>query len=668
MQYRSDLIFINPLDIRDKNGNIQLSFPNPTANADNYLSVYNGYSGITGQYSGVGFASEGQGANIDMFLHPKGDGIARIYSSNSSYRELIANVSNAIATVDYVERAVTIGVIYLQHVVAVFDTIGSALPTASNGVLIDGQAVAIGDRVLVRSSSDTYNTWIVKNTGTAWEKVEDFLDETNPGSSETHYRVGATVFVDNDSIDPTFTNVRFTWNGTAWVLQYSSNELPYDADFGVTLNGFTFEMDIYGLTLLDETPANDDYIAVWDSNGTGNKHRKVSIANLVPEANPYVWNFTSDTVGSSILTTDNTLSLNSHTDDWVSITHSKTSTTVTSIVQYGLPRAPNRILMTNGNTLGSAIAQERAGVSGKIIRASNDTGLWGTYYMDQFVESTILPLGDGITNGKLVLYNIESTPKYVAFMANSEAVQSTTYKWPDNYPDSDGLALIGDRTGGLSWSAISDTDELVQASSGGNSPGYLDEVLFGTTDANDSGIYLDLQGDNNSIVLRASVLNIDDKAAEELDGTELIALYGTSGNYIINGRTTLDTLSSYYINEYYNSVNNYYNGSIAVVELSYSDFVLNATTGEYVAPIVISTALGITDYTSNWILPIVQRIYNDSASNTVYETIACNTRVYIDVDNDDKGTIDIVFTNAPTSGESFRVTLVLDPTLVNQPR
>jgi hypothetical protein len=657
MQYRSDLMFINPLDIRDKNGNIQLSFPDPTASADNYLSVLNGYSGTTGQYKGVGFASEGGGSNIDIYLAPKGDGIARIYSASAtSYRELIAGISNAIATVDYVERAVTIGVIYLQHVKAVFDNSGSALTAPVAGsVTIDGNTITTGDRVLVKASNDTYNTWIVECGVDSWTKVEDFLDEdTNDPLQEVHYKVGATTFVDNDGTSPTYKDVRFTWNGTEWVLQYSSSELPYGAEEGVKLTNFTFSMDIPNLTELT-IPADDDYLAIYDTSGT--IHKKISVLNLLPEpAGTYSWEIGADNSTDNQVSSSHDVHLLGDTDNWVDTVYSYSAGVHTIKFQYGLAGGLNRVLMTNA--LGNPI--EANGGKGFILRPAYNTP-WDSGTIGEFIQSTKLPLGGSGSAGALVLYTPEATGHYVTLQAPATATDQT-YLLPQAYPTEDLYVLAATTTGTMSWVArTTNTDKLVAADTGGTA-GYLTNVLQGTTDGTPiSGIKVSTYNTNYTLIQQTIS---DTGVTRDAVATDLLAVYDTTGDKLINGNVTASQLSSIYLLSNYVSTNVFYNGSIAVYELGQSDFTLVNT--EYVASDTIDSIIGSTDYDSDWVLAIVQRKYTDG-STTKYETIQCNTRVYRDDGNGDKGTVDIAFTNQPGAGEVFRVTLILDPTLLTQP-
>lgn len=664
MEYRSDLKFINPLDIRDKNGNIQLSFPLPTGNADNYLTVLNGASGEGGQYKGVGFGSEGASGDIDMYFNPKGSGIARIYSSSAtSYRELIANIDNAIATVGYVERAVTVGVVYLQHVVAVFDNASAALPTATNGVIIDGNPVATGERVLVKASNDTNDTWIVTNTATGWVKVEDFLDETNPGSSEPHYRVGATTFVDNDGTSPTYKDVRFTWNGTEWVLQYSSSELPYDATEGVKLTNFTFSMDIPALDLLT-TLDGEDLVAVYDADGF--KHKRVKWSDLIPPPTEYKWVIDSNSASPSNVENNGTVKLlKETTDNWVETEHSTTTGDTSVYFKYGGDRNKRRIIMTNDDATAKPI--EEAGASGKILRPYHTSTSWGSGANAQFIQSTNLPLGDGITKGVLALYNTESSEHYVAFEAAATMSSNTTYKWPTAYPSSNGYILASSSTGQLSWVERGLSEDKYVGATATGTPGFLDAVLVGIAgDSNPSGISISALN-VHELILRGTVSDCERKTLNQLNGDDYIAIYEAVGtDQFIKEKSTIDTISSYYLNTYYNSSNNYYNGSIAVINKLGSEFSLNGTTGNYDLTLVISSELGIANYDSDWILPIVQRQFTDGTDD-VYETIQCDTKVRKDSSNGDKGTIIVSFSNQPSSTDKFRITLILDPTLVTQP-
>lgn len=653
MQYRSDLIFINPLDIRDKNGNIQLSFPDPTTSADNYISVLNGYSGTTGQYKGVGFSSNGGGSNIDMYFAPKGDGIARIYSSSGTpYRELIATEANAIATVDYVERAITIGVVYLQPVVAVFDNDASAVPSGAS-VTIDGNLITSGDRVLVKASNDTYDTWIIEYDGSAWTKVEDFIEESEDGT--VHYRVGATVFVDNDGTTPTYKDVRFTWNGEDWVLQWNTEGAIYTANTGIRLAGTNdtiIQMAIDSLSV-DPIINSTAKFAVYDNSG----HYYVTLSDILAEQSSYSFDIVADDLATYEITDGQDLRTLGHSDNWVDTVYSYSAGVHTVTFKYGLTGDNNRVIMTNA----SGLPIEKAGTAGDILRPAHSGGTWDSGTVGDFLLSTKLPLGKTGSVGAIALYTPEATAHYVALQAPSTAVNQT-YQLPAAYPSVDYYVLAATTSGVMSWVARTEnTDQYVAADTGGT-PDYLSNVLQGATDGTPiSGIKVSTYGTHYTLVQQ---MVGDTGATTTAVGTDLLAIYDTVGDKIIKGNSTASQLSSIYLLNNYVNPNVFYNGSIAVYELINTDFSL--VSNEYVASDTIDSIIGSTDYNSDWVLAIVQRKYTD-VDGTKYETIQCNTRVYRDTGNDNKGTIDVAFSNQPGASDVFRVTLILDPTLLTQP-
>ena len=645
MQYRSDLIFINPLDIRDKNGNVQLSFPNPVAGSDNYISVLNGNSSALDQYKGVGFSSNGGGTSIDMYFNPKGDGIARIYSSSATpYIDLIAGVDMAIATVAFVERAITIGVIYLRPVVAVFDNVGAALPTASPAV-IDGHTVVDGDYILCRNSSDTYSKWIVQasisGSTITWSKVEDFIEESAAG--EIMYRVGATTFVDNDSADPDITNQRLTYNGSEWVLQSNDISTTYTATEGVRLDVDTFKLAINELSSLS-TVADTDYLVVYDVSEVDPtpKHKKITVSELISSYSYDLFVGADDSSTNTVADGDEIRILKSSTDNWVKTTYSDTG--IHNIrIEYGLDKGIYRIIGTND----SGLPIEVTGQKGKIYRPAF-AATWDSGTVGEFLHSTSLPLGIVGTAGKLALLSGEATQHYVELTTQSTTANQTYYL-PSAYPSVNGKVLSSTTAGIMSWISLSEnTDELVAASSG-KTAGYLIDVLEGIGASPNSGIRVTETGTINKVFLQATV---SDVSTLSLTGARNVALFDTAGDEIIAGKATVSAISSYFLlANYQNSTYNYYNGSIGVYELVSTDFILVG--GEYVSSKAISTTFNIATYSSDYLLPIVQR--KSSTTPNVWETITCDTRVSVD-------TVDIAFSNAPSAGEIFRVTLIFDPT------
>ena len=636
MQYRSDLVFINPLDIRDKNGNIQLSFPTPVANADNYLSVLNGYSGAgTEVDKGVGFKADGTG-NVNIYFTPKANGYLKVYNNSNTeeYHRRIADDVFALATVGYVERAITIGVIYLQPVVAVFNNIASALPSGAS-VTIDGKLITSGERVLVKASNDTYNEWIVEYDGSGWTKVEDFIEESEDGT--VHYRVGATTFVDNDGTTPTYKDVRFTWNGEEWVLQSNDAAITYTATEGVKLVSTQFSMDIPGLTELITPEGDADYIAIYDN--SAGVHKKVLVDTLIPDPATYSWEVGADNSTDNQVSSGHDVHLLGDTDNWVDTVYTYESGTHTIKFQYGLAGLHHRVLMTDAT--GSPI--ERAGTARHILRPYASE--WDTGVTGEFVESTTLALGDTSGVGRIALHTTEATTHYVGFKAPTTAADQM-YTLPQAYPSVNTYVLASTTTGTLSWVARTEnTDELVAAASGATA-GYLIDVLQGVTDGTPvSGIKVS-QYDTNYVLLQGTVSDVASKTAV---ATDVLAIYGTTGDELIaNKSTVLDISSVYLVNNFDGS--NYYNGSIGIVQLADTDFTL--VSNEYVATINISTAFSIASYNSNVLLPIVQ--YRKSQTPDVWETIMCDTRVSADE-------IKVAFANDPATGTVFRVTVIFDP-------
>ena len=200
--------------INDANGNEYIKFQQ-TADAVNSLEVTNSATG-----NGAKLGTQGDDANIDLILDPKGSGVVDVNSSrisnltdptqdqDAATKSYVDNVVNGLDVKESVQVATT------ANLASTYNNGAGTLTASSNGALsIDGVTVSTNDRVLVKNQTDTKQNGIYVVTATGDGSNPFVLTRAGDADAASEITGGTFTFVEQGTANSENGFV-FTHDGT----------------------------------------------------------------------------------------------------------------------------------------------------------------------------------------------------------------------------------------------------------------------------------------------------------------------------------------------------------------------------------------------------------------------------------------------------------------------
>ena len=200
--------------INDANGNEYIKFQQ-TASAVNSLEVTNSATG-----NGAKLGTQGDDANIDLILDPKGSGVVDVNSSrisnltdptqdqDAATKSYVDNVVNGLDVKESVRLATT------ANLASTYNNGAGTLTASSNGALsIDGVTVSTNDRVLVKNQTDTKQNGIYVVTATGDGSNPFVLTRAGDADAASEITGGTFTFVEQGTANSENGFV-FTHDGT----------------------------------------------------------------------------------------------------------------------------------------------------------------------------------------------------------------------------------------------------------------------------------------------------------------------------------------------------------------------------------------------------------------------------------------------------------------------
>ena len=200
--------------INDANGNEYIKFQQ-TADAVNSLEVTNSATG-----NGAKLGTQGDDANIDLILDPKGSGVVDVNSSrisnltdptqdqDAATKSYVDNVVNGLDVKESVKVATT------ANLASTYNNGAGTLTASSNGALsIDGVTVSTNDRVLVKDQTDSKQNGIYVVTATGDGSNPFVLTRAGDADAASEITGGTFTFVEQGTANSENGFV-FTHDGT----------------------------------------------------------------------------------------------------------------------------------------------------------------------------------------------------------------------------------------------------------------------------------------------------------------------------------------------------------------------------------------------------------------------------------------------------------------------
>ncbi len=183
--------------IADGNGNEQIIFQQ-TASAVNAIEITNSATG-----NGVKIGSQGDDTNVDLILDPKGSGTVDVNNSkitnvtdpssdqDAATKAYVDSVANGLDVKDSVNLAST------ANISGTYNNGAGTITAGSNGALtVDGVAVALNDRLLLKDQTDAKQNGIYRVSTLGTGSAAYVLTRTPDADAASEITGGAFVFVE----------------------------------------------------------------------------------------------------------------------------------------------------------------------------------------------------------------------------------------------------------------------------------------------------------------------------------------------------------------------------------------------------------------------------------------------------------------------------------------